>query len=254
MKGNNFSPGNTALLISFVLMLLIACDKNQPVQSGARKEPPLQAPRHRLLDLPDVLNTDVLVPLTVGNWWKYETTTFIPSPEPDRKDSLMLRIFEDTLVTYKGQSFLAAVRGWYIEKEDIVRDRRWLYMNNNEGLNIVGGVSKYDTISTKYVERKFPVNAGDSWKIQELEFEPFQWVFSDTVVVNCIATDEPFETPAGTFQCYVYRYIKPLQHASGKREHFVYYTPGIGMVGWEERSLGEEKFLFRTALYAARIR
>ena len=166
----------------------------------------------------------------------------------------MLRILGDILVAHEGQSYLAAVYGLYFEEEDIVHDRRWLYLNNNEGLNIVGGVSKYDTTTTKYVERKFPVNAGDSWEIQELEFEPFQFVFSDTVVVSCIATDEPFETPAGTFQCYVYRYIKPLQHASGKREHFVYYTPGIGLVGWEERSLGRENFLYRTVLYAAKIR
>ena len=78
--------------------------------------------------------------------------------------------------------------------------------------------------------------------------------FSERRVISCIATDEPFETLAGTFLCYVYRYIRPLEGANGKREYFVYYTPGIGLVGWEERSLGEEKFLFRTALYAARIR
>lgn len=233
------------LVLAFLLLSLFTACKQAPVQPELQKEPPA-------LDLPEVLNTDVLVPLTVGNWWKYETTRMVSG----NKDSSMWRVHADTSLTYEGQTFSAAISGWYYEKDSTVRDTRWLYMNDGSGLNIVGGISSHDTLVTKYVERKYPANVGDAWEFQVLEYDIYQRKFGlyDTLRVICLATDQPFETPAGIFQCHVYYYITPLQGALGKREHFVYYMPGIGMVGWDERSLGEEKFLYKTALYAARVR
>lgn len=132
-------------------------------------------------------------------------------------------------------------------------------MNDNEGLHLVGGISSHDTMVTKYLERKYPVNVGDTWEFQELQYGIFQgrgkFVFSEyTLQIRCIATDQPFETPAGTFRCYVYYYIKPLDGVVRKRENFVYYAPGIGMVGWEERNEGSKWLRYRTALYACRVR
>lgn len=168
----------------------------------------------------------------------------------------MWRIHADTLLTYEGQIFTAAISGWYYEKDSSLRDTRWLYMHDEAGLNAVGGISSYDTMVTKYVERKYPAVVGDSWEFQVLEYDVYQREFGlyDTLRVICLATDQPFETPVGTFRCHVYYFKKPLEHALIKREYFVYYVPGIGRVGWEEKNEGSEWLRYRTALYAARVR
>jgi hypothetical protein len=80
-------------------------------------------------------------------------------------------------------------------------------MNDSEGLNVVGGISSHDTMITQYIERKYPATVGDTWEFQELQSGIFQgrgrFVLSEyTLLVSCIAIDQPFETPAGTFRCY----------------------------------------------------
>ncbi|MDL1867658.1 hypothetical protein FBR06_10600 [Betaproteobacteria bacterium PRO4] len=249
----NFLIRNLAPAFPLLFLPLFAACKKMPVQPDVPEKP-------LALDLPEELNTDVLVPLTVGNWWRYETTTYrLGSNEPGRKDSSMWRIHADTLLTYEGQSFTAAISGWYYEKEDIVHDTRWLYINDSAGLNIGGGITSHDTMITKYIERKYPVNVGDAWEFQELLYGIFQgqgkFAFSEyTVHVSCLATDQPFETSVGVFQCHVYHFKIPIEDVYTKREYFVYYVPGIGRVGWEERNEGSEWLRHRTALYACRVR
>lgn len=100
---NQFS----ATLFLLVFVMLIACKTEKPLQPEVPQGPPA-------LDLPEELNTNVLVPLTVGNWWKYETGTYNPgSDEPVLRDSSMWRIHADTLLTHEGRSFTAAIAGWY---------------------------------------------------------------------------------------------------------------------------------------------
>ncbi len=240
----NIPLHNLTMAFPLLFLLLFTACKKTPVQPEVQEKPPV-------LDLPEVLNTDVLIPLTTGNWWKYVTTS-----RPGNKDSSEWRVHANILLTYEGQSFIAAISGWYYEKEDISNDIRWICMNDSAGLNIVGGISSYDMVVTKYMERKYPVNMGDAWEFQELQYDAYQrkFGFYDTLRVSCLATAQPFETPAGVFQCYVYYFKKPLEHALAKREYFIYYAPGIGRVGWDERNEGSETFIYRIALYACRVR
>ncbi len=184
-------------LLSLVFVILIGCIEEKPLQPEVQVKSPV-------LDLPNELNTKILVPLAVGNWWKYETTRRSGS-----KDSISWRITMEALLNYEGKAFSAMAAGWYHEKDDTANVVRWFYMNDSEGLNVVGGISSHDTMITKYIERKYPATVGDAWEFQELQYGIFQgrgrFVFSEyTLLVSCIATDQLFETPAGTFRCYVY--------------------------------------------------
>lgn len=77
---------NFVLTFPLLFLPLFAACKKTPVQPDVPKGP-------RALDLPEELDTNVLVPLTIGNWWKYETTTYrLRSDEPARKDSSMWRV------------------------------------------------------------------------------------------------------------------------------------------------------------------
>lgn len=231
---------------SFLLLLLppFAACKKTPIQPEMPEKPPA-------LDLPAELNTNVLVPLTVGNWWKYETTG-----STGHKDSIEWRIHADTLLSHGGENFIAAICGWYYPRAGISNDVRWIYINDGEGLNIVGGISSHDTVVTKYVERKYPINRSEAWEFQELQYDHYQrkFGFYDTLRVSCLATDQTFETPVGTFQCHVYYFKRSFEDVFAKRENFVYFAPGIGMVGWYEKNEGSETFQYKTALYACRVR
>ena len=173
---------------------------------------------------------DVLVPLTVGNSWTYETewvgivdsfTVTIQSVHDFQKDGRTVRAYAevDQLNGEPGSS-----------------QRAWLYANGPEGYYLNGGIAASDTLLLSSLYLKYPARVGERWDAVSIEYRdwstPPEFGVYDTLGISLIAKDEPFETPAGTFKCHVYRYtIRPSEDVVEHWNVYKYYVPGIGLVG-----------------------
>ena len=242
------SPLFYLLSTGFVITLisLSACGSKNPV-----KPPPL-------LDLPDQLNTDVLVPLTVGNFWKYEYSVATgPSRELAPSDTLTWRVFSDTLLNWQGKQYAASITGF-----EGPRRTRWFEANGDAGFYDMGlisfhrNLSRQNTLVTRSIWRKFPISVGESFQVPRYDFSYSleKFVPRDTLQVKCLSMNEDFKTPIGTFQCYVYQYFEKLEDVFVRTEHRDYYVPGIGRIGWDLRGEGSDIISKRAALMQGRIR
>ena len=232
--------------VGLIIVFSEACGSKNPVK------PP------SLLDLPDQLNTDVLVPLTVGNFWKYEYSVakglsreLVPSV------TYTWRVFSDTLLNFLGQEYAASIIG-----SESPRAAKWFDANGEAGLYDMGRISFLrgkdgpDTLVTRSVWRKFPIAAGDSFQVKLFSFNHSlqKMVPRDTIQVKCLSTNEDFETPVGTFQCYVYQYFEKYEDVFVRTEYREYYAPGIGRIGWDSRDEGGDRASERAALMQGRVR
>jgi hypothetical protein len=183
---------------------------------------------------------NVLVPLAEGNFWAYSGYYL----EPSLSDSFRVEITREVPITFNDTTYQAFARTVRRESGSAPPSDEELYWNGPDGVYGLGGLADTDTLLFKHMRRRFPARPGDSWTFVRLGFRSSteRFTITDTLTVSLEATDEPLETPAGTFDCHVYTYtFRPAEDVAAVWDVFEYYAPGVGLVGEIVRSrLGDE--------------
>ncbi|MBO6622664.1 MAG: hypothetical protein JJ892_06515 [Balneola sp.] len=186
----------------------------------------------------DLFNTDTkkpsgeLVPLAVGNYWKYEST--------------YLDVIRDTIryeVTAKvevpiGDTSYTAYAANFVPFPPDLEPYYWLRRNGEQGLYSMGGVSGADTLFINEVEYKLPSEVGETIETPQISysFDRFEFYISDTLSITLIDDDREIFTPAGKFECFVYNFILSAGDDVEERfDYYLFYSLGIGLVKQEER-------------------
>lgn len=192
-----------------------------------------------------------LMPLAVGNYWAYERSRYYDGQVSEGlTDSVKAEIVAETTVTYAEQAYKVALSNGFYAVPSVPSHVNWLLWNGEDGLYLLGGMSSNDTLVHKILHAKYPVQQGDSWQVSWLYYiwEPGNFVIEDTETITCIAINKKFETPAGTFRCYVYQFRRQtVDDVAAKSDFYEYYAPGVGLVGQEIKNEGI--LTFRYVLY-----
>lgn len=169
-----------------------------------------------------------IYPLTPGNKWIYkiEHPTWIDG-------NFVTEIIGTMDVTYKGKKYKVAKIAYYNEGESIP-DYQWLKWKGPDGIYNMGGVSSTDTFIVKELELKYPANVGDKWQVSQISYsrDRLEFYISDTLDFQLFSNNEILETPADTFKCIVYGFIKwPAEDVAIDWTYKYYYNVNIGLVG-----------------------
>jgi hypothetical protein len=175
----------SALLLSLAV-LLAACDLFGEDDPGEKP-----------------LDTSVLRPLAEGNYWQRVQHVYTDG-EIDETFTDTGRIVVEAVrpVQVAGTSYTAAVVRVILPGEipERVAVPEW---NGPEGLYKLGLYAPDDTVLTApQLLYKYPVEVGERWAVPRLVYDPYagEITVRDTLLYTCVATDEPFETPLGTFE------------------------------------------------------
>ena len=126
------------------------------------------------------------------------------------------------------------------------------FSNAEDGLHNNGKNYSSVTVITDKLFRKYPADEGTVFHEGGASFLPNDDSVYDGVEIEVIDTQATIETPAGTFQAYVYRkIIDNGEDVAADTIVDIYYAPGIGRVGyvWRdefdlELEIGERRLLF----------
>jgi len=152
------------------------------------------------------LNTNqVLIPLTVGNHWKYFRTFYDSSGIILNQDSISCTVEKDT--TFNNEK-------WY--------QTSWGFLKNK-----TDGVYQYFSSSSN---------------VQGIEYSTLQWVYPSSEnynykplgangTIKLMSINESYTTPTKTFQCYHFRIT--YDNSNGYQQDY-YFCPGVGYVKWED--------------------
>lgn len=193
------------LFLQCLLLLFISCSENS---TGNEKNNCL---KH---------GPDVLLPLTVGNYWKYKV-------KHSWTDSVEYAVSKMLKLKYEGEELDAYV--WGKNNEDI----NWLYMNRDDGLYLVGGYTEYDTLIHPVLQYKYPVNKDETWIVPRMVYNLYEnrFYFKDTLTYTCIDTDFIVTTDMGNFSTYVFLYkLKPADDVLENELYYNYYSPSYGFI------------------------
>ncbi len=187
-------------------------------------------------DQDESVNTDVIIPLAVGNEWTYLYTSSTYT------DTLRIGITGSmTLDTGDRESRIAYLWSWFDFETGQYSDFSWLRYNTEEGFHSAGGISPSDTLLLDYLQLKYPVSKGESWIYPDLEYDYIEdeWIVNDTLEAFCTAVDTLVSTPAGDFSCVE---VTLCYLGTTPGEYYVqrfYYAPKIGYIGFRLFAGGE---------------
>jgi hypothetical protein len=144
-------------------------------------------------------NNKVLIPLTVGNQWKYNRTFYDSSGTVLNRDTILCNVEYDTV--FENEK-------WY--------KTFWGYLNNKPD-----GVHQYFTnpLNVQILQWPFPSSENNSY------------ITGANGIITVISIKENYTTPLKTFKCYHYKII---YDNSNNYEQDYYFCPGIGYVKWED--------------------
>ncbi len=130
-------------------------------------------------------------------------------------------------VTYITKVFMNTKQGVQPRKEA----SRWLYWNGNDGIYSIGGYSILDTLFTKGIRIKYPVEAGEIWQGQDVFYTGAEFFTRESIFTKCISVNETISTSIGTFECYVFVNRKIVaEDVNGFYDYYQYYSPDIGLI------------------------
>lgn len=152
-----------------------------------------------------------IVPLSVGNYWKYKFTDYESSNPTIRYSEE--HITQDTIIDFQE----------YFVLEQVGFDNKMFSFNDNSGYNQIPNI--FDFNFGMYV--KYPAQVGD-------EFYYNQFVDS----VKIISINKKITVPAGTFECYHYQSFDTfsrMDESGNVIEKLIsqldfYYSVGVGLV------------------------
>ncbi|MBS3944313.1 MAG: hypothetical protein KGZ42_02345 [Melioribacter sp.] len=178
-----------------------------------------------------------ILPLKVGYYWIYRDydlkadgsiNEFIPYTE------FKYLIKSSSLITVDNASYVVFDRTWKYTNSENYSTSEWLFRNFDNGLYTMGGKMPTDSIFTKLLKYKYPVQKGESWGSPNLVYDLYdrKYLIYDTVKYTCTDTNAVFETPIGSFSCTVYYHREDLDDdVSGKLDIYEYYSKDVGLVG-----------------------
>lgn len=183
----------------------------------------------------DLFNTDPkkpsgeLMPLAVGNFWEYDFT-YLGSI----KDTLRYEVVKEIQVPWGDTSYTAYAFNLVPFPPD-APEYYWLYRNGEAGLYMMGGIADTDTLVMNQIEKWYPAEEGQTWDVQQLAFsrDSLKFYVSDTLQITLIDDDREIDTPAGTFNCFVYKFKIDFYEGPAlftTWDYFMYYRSGIGLV------------------------
>ncbi len=143
-----------------------------------------------------------LMPLAVGNYWIYETTYL-----DVLKDTIQYEVTGEVPVPVGDTSYTAYAANFVPFPPDL-EPYYWLRRNGKQGLYTMGGISNADTLFMNEVEYKLPSEIGETIQTPQLAFsqERLEFYISDTLSITLIDDNREVITPAGKFECYVYKF------------------------------------------------
>lgn len=168
-----------------------------------------------------------LMPLSVGNYWEYDFTYL-----EVLKDTIRYEVVKEIQVPWVDTTYTAYAFNLVPFPPGEV-EYYWLFRNGKAGLYQMGGIADTDTLFTQFVDKPWPAEEGQTWEIPRLSFsrDNLKFYISDTLHVILVDTDREVETPAGKFECYVYKLtVSNGEDVIANWDYFMYYSPGIGLV------------------------
>jgi len=174
----------------------------------------------------DMVSGD-LMPLAVGNYWVYETTYL-----DVLKDTIRYEVTQQVEVPIGDTSYTAYAANFVPFPEGLA-PHYWLRRNGELGIYTMGGISDTDTLFINEVEYKLPSEVGETIQTPQISFsyDRFEFYISDTLSITLIDDAREIITPAGTFECYVYRFtLSNGEDVIANWDYLIYYSLGVGLV------------------------
>ena len=202
----------------------------------------------------EVENNSVLLPLSVGNYWKYVTYSYSLSGEilPGATDSLLLTIDEEVIVSLDGKIYKGGVMTRKFG-DNIFPEARWIYSNLNDGLYYLGGYADTDTLYKKNLYLKYPAVESETWSHSYMAFDlltgNFIYNSDSTTTITCQTLNNNVKTDFGEFDsiCY-FLSEKPAEDVAVYWDYYFYYAPNIGLVAMEVRSAYDNRLIQKMIL------
>jgi hypothetical protein len=209
------------IVLFFISILIISCDKKSNDQATG----------------PQTISPTTIVPLVIGNQWSYIDSTYNTNGTVNI-DSSFLAITGKSTIQYQNQSLEVFHWNWLDKKTLVPQDWKWLSRNESDGLYMYGGASSKGVFQLgRSQNHKYPTTVGEFWqRISFITGVDSTFRIGDTSIVHCLATDEVFNTPAGSFRAYVTNY------QSSGLDIYLYYVPNIGYVGLIDKQNGRMTF------------
>jgi hypothetical protein len=178
-----------------------------------------------------------ILPLKVGYYWQYETYALNEDSstglEIDRTNYRISRVSFDPSQKNSDALFHRVSVNPYSNADDTFE---WLYRNYDDGLYEMGGTMPTDSIYTKLLLYKYPVQKGETWISPHLVYDLAEgkYMVPDSVTYTCVETSAVFETPLGSFSCIVYHHREKLPEEDVLNRWqgiYEYYSTRVGLVG-----------------------
>ncbi|NOX66014.1 MAG: hypothetical protein GXO85_09510, partial [Chlorobi bacterium] len=187
---------------------------------------------------------DTLIPLNVGNYWLYNLYDLEPdgSGETPEKwvfgfiiDGTMTRFINgDSTICYKLFTCGEDLKPYYDRPLSFEGSK--LIYHNRDG-TYYSGIERYDTLKLAFNDLIFPYPVEkeeivDGHVFYYSTLGNFLNVHDDAITqYECISTDSLISTPAGDFNCVVYR-MAFVDYPPLFRDEIIFFIkPGLGIVG-----------------------
>lgn len=202
----------------------------------------------------EVENNSVLLPLSVGNYWKYKIYSYSRFGEilPDATDSLLLNIDEEVIVNLDGKIYKGGVMTRKFG-DNTFPEARWIYSNLNDGLYYLGGYADTDTLYKKILYLKYPAVESETWSLSYMAFDlltgNFIYNSDSTTTITCQTLNNNIKTDVGEFDsiCF-FLSERPAEDVVVYWDYYLYYAPNVGLVEMEVRSANDNRLIQKMVL------
>ncbi|MFH0920167.1 MAG: hypothetical protein V1913_07375 [Fibrobacterota bacterium] len=167
-----------------------------------------------------------IFPHGIGSYWVYADTSYDSTGNVLHANSIMVMIADTMTVQYRNTFY----RNAFVVSN---KNSHCLYWEDNNGsIWLFGGTDMFSVyITTKSLEIKYPVVAGETWAYDLLNIGDYYSIYT-TVEKKCDSTNTTYFTENGVFRVVIYSY-----GFSDFRDCF-YYSSGIGLVGYHREVNG----------------
>jgi hypothetical protein len=182
-----------------------------------------------------------LYPLSIGNSWTYEQTTYTDPPQTNTNTATV-----NYYLTIDGQKGFSSQE--YVGGEPIS------LINNDEEGNCIEYLFNKDKLVHKTILFKKNVNKGDKWVYKAAVYTDYdysQYEIRD-MEKTCIASDSLIETPKGSFKCIVFSHNPGGYDEQGNPQDIMihFLSTNVGLVKYQhyENVNGNLKLLSESSL------
>ena len=202
----------------------------------------------------EVENNSVLLPLSVGNYWKYKIYTYSSTGEilSNLNDSLLMSIDEEVIVNLDGKFYKGGIMTRKFGN-NIYAETKWIYSNLNDGLYYLGGYADTDTLYRKNLYLKYPVVENETWQHSYMAFDLITKTFiydsDSTTTITCQSLNNTVKTDIGEFVSLCYFFSeKPEDDVVVYWDYYLYYAPNLGLIEMDVKSAYDNRLIQKMVL------